>query len=427
MSDKSTAQYQLSNPARNYIFILLFLLYFFDYTDRMVVSSLLPFIQKDWGINDAEGALLLSAVSWAILIFTFPISILVDRWSRRKTVGLMAVFWSLATAACAFMPNFKALFTTRALIGVGEAGYAPGGTAILSGLYPEEKRARMMGIWNASIPLGSALGIALGGIIATAMGWRHAFGLVAIPGLLVGILFFFIKDYKTVQLSSSQDANSEKPWAKFTENARKIARIPTLYFAYFGFAMVVFVTASMMMFLPTFFIRVANVAPAQAGLMASGVMALAVFGAPLGGYVADMWFKRRKNARLLFCTVSTLIAAFFLFIAMSFTSGTAQIIMLFFVGISITAFIPGVSAAMQDIVHPGLRAITFAVAIIVQHLLGTALGPIVTGLISDAYGIQSAFKILPLFLVAGAVLFYLGSFFFNKDYDRVEKVELLME
>jgi MFS family permease len=161
--------------------------------------------------------------------------------------------------------------------------------------------------------------------------------------------------------------------------------------------------------------------------MASGVMALAVFGAPLGGYVADMWFKRRKNARLLFCTVSTLIAAFFLFIAMSFTSGTAQIIMLFFVGISITAFIPGVSAAMQDIVHPGLRAITFAVAIIVQHLLGTALGPIVTGLISDAYGIQSAFKILPLFLVAGAVLFYLGSFFFNKDYDRVEKVELLME
>ena len=135
MSNESVKQqYRLSTGARNYVFILLFLLYFFDYTDRMVVSSLLPFIQKDWGINDQEGALLLSAVSWAILVFTFPISILVDRWSRRKTVGFMAIFWSLATAACALMPNFKALISTRALIGVGEAGYAPGGTAILSGL-----------------------------------------------------------------------------------------------------------------------------------------------------------------------------------------------------------------------------------------------------------------------------------------------------
>jgi fucose permease len=82
---------------------------------------------------------------------------------------------------------------------------------------------------------------------------------------------------------------------------------------------------------------------------------------------------------------------------------------------------------MQDIVHPGLRAITFAIAIIIQHLLGTALGPIVTGTISDAYGIQAAFKILPAFLFAAAVIFFIGSFFFNKDYDRVERVELVME
>ena len=431
MSNESVKQqYRLSTGARNYVFILLFLLYFFDYTDRMVVSSLLPFIQKDWGINDQEGALLLSAVSWAILVFTFPISILIDRWSRRKTVGIMALFWSLATAACALMPNFKALLSTRALIGVGEAGYAPGGTAILSGLYPEEKRARMMGIWNASIPLGSALGIALGGVIATYLGWRHAFGLVAIPGFLVGILFFFVKDYKTVALTRNTEGAVNGPLKSrpsFSEIAGKIARTPTLYFTYFGFAMMVFVTASMMMFLPTFFARVWGVAPAQAGLMASAVMVLAVIGAPLGGYLADLWLKRRKNARLLFCSISAIVSAVLLFISMYLTSGTAQYIVLLLLGISITSFIPGVSAAMQDIVHPGLRAITFAIAIIVQHLLGTALGPIVTGTISDAYGIHTAFMILPAFLIAAAVIFFIGSFFFNKDYDRVERVELLLE
>jgi MFS family permease len=430
MVDRSKAQYQLSTGARNYVFILLFLLYFFDYTDRMVVSSLLPFIQKDWGINDQEGALLLSAVSWAILVFTFPISILVDRWSRRKTVGFMALFWSLATAACAFMPNFKALFSTRALIGIGEAGYAPGGTAILSGLYPEDKRARMMGIWNASIPLGSALGIALGGVIATYLGWRHAFGLVALPGFIVAILFFFVKDYKTVDLTrNTEGAGTESRTSRpsFKEIAGKIARTPTLYFAYFGFAMMVFVTASMMMFLPTFFARVTGMPPAQAGLLASAVMVLAVIGAPLGGYLADLWLKKRKNARLLFCSISAIVSAVLLFISMYLTSGTIQLVFLLMLGVSITSFIPGVSAAMQDIVHPGLRAITFAIAIIIQHLLGTALGPIVTGTISDAYGIQAAFKVLPAFLLAAAVIFFIGSFFFNKDYDRVERVELVME
>jgi predicted MFS family arabinose efflux permease len=138
MDNQPTAKlYQLSSNSRMYIFVLLFLLYFFDYVDRTVVTSLFPFIQRDWGISDAECGMLVSAVYWSILIFTFPVSILVDRWSRKKTIGLMATFWSIATAACAFMPNFKALFGARTAIGIGEAGYAPGGSAMISGLYPE--------------------------------------------------------------------------------------------------------------------------------------------------------------------------------------------------------------------------------------------------------------------------------------------------
>ncbi len=163
----SPKEYKLSKGYTNYIFILLFLLYFFDYVDRLVVTSLFPFIKADWGITDAQCGMLVSAVYWSIVIFTFPVSILVDRWSRKKSIGLMAIIWSLATAACALTRNFSQLRAARMLIGIGEAGYAPGGTAMIAGLYPEEKRSRMMGIWNMSIPLGSAVGIALGGIIAT--------------------------------------------------------------------------------------------------------------------------------------------------------------------------------------------------------------------------------------------------------------------
>ena len=161
-----------------FAFVLLFLLYMFDYIDRMVIVSLFPFLKAEWQLSDTQCGLLVSAVYWSILLFSFPVSILIDRWSRTKTIGLMSVLWSLATLMCVFTKNFKQLFMARIAIGVGEAGYAPGGTALISALYPPEKRARMLGIWNASIPLGSAVGIAAGGIIAEHFGWRNAFGIV---------------------------------------------------------------------------------------------------------------------------------------------------------------------------------------------------------------------------------------------------------
>ena len=117
--------YLFSLRYSNYVFMLLFLLYMFDYIDRMVVTSMFTSIERDWGISHTQSGLLVSAVYWAIVILTFPISILVDRWSRTKTIGIMAIMWSLATALCALTGNYVQLFMARLLIGIGEAGYAP--------------------------------------------------------------------------------------------------------------------------------------------------------------------------------------------------------------------------------------------------------------------------------------------------------------
>ncbi len=115
----------------------------------------------------------------------------------------MAMIWSFATGAAAFTTNFIQMLITRCFVGVGEAAYAPGGTAILSAMFPPEKRSRIIGIFLAGAPLGQALGIALGGIIAVSLGWRSVLGLVAIPGFIIALLFFFTKDYKTVELVQS--------------------------------------------------------------------------------------------------------------------------------------------------------------------------------------------------------------------------------
>jgi predicted MFS family arabinose efflux permease len=214
------------------IFTLLFLLYMFDYVDRLVIVSLFPFLKHEWGITDTQCGLLVSAVYWSILIFTLPVSILIDRWSRIRSIGLMAVLWSAATLACAFTKSFGQLFAVRTAIGLGEAGYAPGGTAMISAVFPKEKRARILGIWNASIPLGSALGIALGGFIADRFGWRHAFGLVALPGIIVALLFFYVRDYETIALTRLTGRGDEKKEARmrWSEIARHLLWNKTLIF-----------------------------------------------------------------------------------------------------------------------------------------------------------------------------------------------------
>jgi MFS family permease len=413
----------------NYVFVLLFLLYMFDYIDRLVVVSLFPYIKQDWGLSDAQLGLLISAVYWSILIFTLPVSILIDRWSRKNSIGLMSILWGLATIACAFTRNFGQLFGARAAIGLGEAGYAPGGTAMISAIYPEEKRSKMIGIWNAAIPLGSAIGIALGGFIAQHYGWKHAFGIVALPGLVVAVLFFRVRDYKTVQLVKTFDEEGQTGPRKmrFIEIIREFTRKPTLIFNNLGMAGCVFVTTSLLTWLPTYFHRVEGLEMTKAGLKGSSVMLLAIIGAPLGGWLTDKWYRKRKNARLLFPALSSLVTGILLFITFAMLRGTAQYLLLLVSGIAAVGFVSAAVTVTQDVVHPGLRAVSLSLNVIIQHVFGSAVGPPVIGALSDKLGLETAVLFIPMFNLLACALFFIGSRFYVADVAKVEKVAVEME
>jgi MFS family permease len=434
--------YLFSKAYTSYVFLLLWLLYFFDYVDRMVVVSLFPFLISDWGLTDAQCGALVSAVYWAIILFSFPASIVIDRWSRRKTIGIMAVLWSLATVACAFTRNFGQLFAARTAIGIGEAGYAPGGTAMISALYPAKRRAFMVGIWNASIPIGMAAGILIGGYIASRWGWRHAFGIVALPGLIIALLFFFAKDYRTVGLEKRVDrgfsgtdfksvpAESGPAKKKMTkmEIVRSFLRTPSLLLTYFGFAGMMFTSISMASFLPTYFHRVQGLPMGKASLLASGIMLTSIIGSPLGGWISDWWMTKRIQARLLVPCISALLtAALFLGGLHFFSGGFVQYGILLLAGMASIAWASSAIAVTQDVVHPGLRAVSYALCVITQNLLGSSLGPIATGAFSDRFGILTALKIASCTALISAALFYLGSRFYKRDLDNVERVALTAE
>ena len=415
---------RLSSP--RIVFSLLFLLYMFDYIDRLVIVSLFPFLKQDWGISDTQCGLLVSAVYWSILIFTLPVSVLIDRWSRKKSIGLMALLWSAATLACAFTQNFTQLFTARTAIGLGEAGYAPGGTALIAAMFPKAMRARVLGVWNASIPLGSAMGIILGGIIAEHFGWRHAFGIVALPGVIVAVLFFFVRDYRTIALvkpgSSPGHASTRMGW---NDIAGHFLKNRTLAFNNLAFAANTFVTTALMTWLPSYFQRMEDLSMSRAATKGGVVMMLAIVGAPLGGYLTDRWMKRRQNARLLFPAISSAVTAVILLVAFGWSAGRIQYALLMGAGISAVAFVPAAVAVTQDVVHPGLRAVSLSLCVIVQHILGSALGPPVIGALSDRFGLATAMAFLPLAALLAGILFFIGSFFHATDSQRVEEIQSL--
>ena len=403
-----------------FAFTLLFLLYMFDYIDRVVVVSLFPFIKTDWGLSDMQLGLLVSAVYWSILIFALPASVIVDRWSRKNSIGIMSILWSLATVACAFTKSFGQLFGVRIAIGLGEAGYAPGGTAMISNLFPPEKRARLLGFWNASIPLGSAFGIVLGGFIAETWGWRHAFGVVALPGIIVALLFFRVKDYQTVDLVRTVSVQGQDQTVRLsrTDILREFLGNKTLILNNLGFAASVFVTTALMTWLPTYFHRVYDLSMKQASLRTGLVMILAIVGAPLAGFLADWWYKSQKKGRLYYPALSAAATAILFYVAFAYLHGTAQYLLFLAGGIAAVGFLPPGLAVTQDVVHPGLRAVSIGFNVVIQHILGSALGPAFIGAISDKLGLEKAMCYLPAFALLAGLFFLAASLFYNQDAAR---------
>jgi MFS family permease len=418
--------FSVSRRYSYYVFSLLFLLYVFDYVDRLLVASLIPYLKADWALSDTQCGLLMSIVFWSVLTFTFPVSILVDRWSRKYSIGIMSIIWSLATAACAFTRSFGQLFGARAVVGVGEAGYVPGGYAMISAYFPEEKRASINGLFNAAVPMGAAIGIGLGGVIAVKWGWRHAFGLMAIPGLILAVLMFGVKDYKTIKLIKSEHT-AEKETMKLRDIASVLLKTPSLLGAYMGYAGNMFVTSSLMAWLPTYYHRTEGMAMDKAGMKTSLIMILAIAGAPIGGIIADRWRRRRIDVRMFFPALSSLLTALLLFFSFYMLEGKAQYIALLCSGFCAPLFVAGASAVTQDVVHPGLRAMSFSLCSIVQNLLGSSLGPLFVGWMSDRYDLQTALLMVPLFNIVAFVAFLIGAAFYEKDLSKVEKVVLVAD
>ncbi|GAB7127663.1 MFS transporter [Silvimonas sp. JCM 19000] len=365
-------------------FSLLTLLMLFDFADRMIIAALLPGIKAEWHISDAQAGLLNSVLTLGMIVFAFPTSLIIDRWSRVKTASLMGVLWSIASVLSGLAANFGQLAVARVAVGVGEAGYAPAAYSWIAAAFPLRRRQFAMGLFTAGAPIGMALGVALGGYIATHYGWRHAFGVVALPGLLVAALLFRARDYRRSDVGISS-THSVGDWR------RAILRTPSLLAAYLHTAMGMLQWVPVFYFLPTFFNRLAGLPVQRASLLTGGLMLLPVLGAPLGGWIMDQLGARYVRSKIGFAAITGLIATLLYLAAFSLALRWQQQYALMVLATLIGS--TGSTAALsmtQELVHPGARAFSGTCAVVAAAVLGSLPGPFLTGLASDHFGLGVA-------------------------------------
>src|ERR1700693_6262481 len=270
-----------------YVLAIMVGINFLNYMDRYVGAAASPLIQKEFHLSDAQVGLLGSAFLLVYALAAVPFGYWADRGIRKTVVAAGVAIWSIATLFTGFARNFPQLFISRAVLGIGEAGYYPAGTSMLSDYFPKEERGRTMSIWGAGSTFGIAVGFAGGGYIAEKFGWRSAFFFAAVPGILFALLAFGLREALRGSVESRGQA-VEKTQDASLRNFMDLLRIPTLRATIFSQTLLYFVLASNAFWLPLVLTRRFDLSVSKAGLLAGVVLvAGGLIWTPAGGGIAD--------------------------------------------------------------------------------------------------------------------------------------------
>lgn len=426
-NELKSKEYKVGGWSAHYILIICTLLYVINYIDRQVFSVVLQPMKIELGLSDAQCGLAQTLFILGMALFSFPVAFMVDRWSRSKTIGIMAMLWSIFTFLTGFAKSFTTLIIPRSLVGVGESGFTAGGVAMVSAAYPQERRARMLGIFNIGIPLGAAIGMIAGGAISAASGWRMAFFVFAIPGIILGILAFFMRDYKTTAGTGPAKSN-----INFGKAIVQLFRIRSLRWYFFGYGILCFMTVAVLVWMPALLMRLMSISEATAGMIVGGWGLMAIIGAPLGGYLADLWQKKNARGRLYLPAVVTILAAVLLIVLVILKLGPVGIALGFVYGILAVMGSPALNAISQDVVPSAHKGLSMGLAVFSAYVFGGAWSPAVVGLISDALGggaegLMTALLFTSIAGFLGGACLFIAARTYPADMEKVRRETLLAE
>lgn len=377
----------------------------FNYLDRWVVASLVESLKKsDLALNDFQLGLLATGFI-VVYTLTAPLfGILGDRGSRPRLLALGVGIWSVATALAGRAQGFVSLFLARSAVGIGEAAYGTISPGLLADYYPKSRRGRVFAIFFVAIPVGSALGYVVGGLVDHRWGWRAAFYVAGLPGLLLALMALALPDPPR----GSQDEDGIVPVGpppSTRQVYRDLFRNTPYLLTVLGYAAYTFAIGGLAFWAPAFLERMRGVPKSEATVEFGAIVVVTgLVGTFAGGWLGDALLKRWKEAYLWVSGVATLLAAPAAFLALSSPSRTVYLPAIVVAEILLFVSTGPVNSAIVNVVSPGERASAVALSIFAIHILGDVPSPPLIGALSQASDLARALLVVPVAIaVAGAV------------------------
>jgi MFS family permease len=411
------------------VFAVIFGLLLSDYMSRQVLNAVFPQLKLDWALNDGQLGLLSGVVGLMVGLLAFPTALLADRWGRVKSVLLMAVFWSLSTLGCGLAQNYEQMLVARLFVGIGEAGYACVGLAIILSVFPPTMRATLSGAFTSAGMCGSVVGMAAGGAVAGHFGWRPAFIVMALFGFVL-ILFCALTITESRLARHAHRHPRETPGAAesfrgagtglFQSLFKALFGARTLVFTYLACGLQMFTAYSVIAWIPSYLNRYYALSPDKAGLGAAALLIVGALGMALCGFAADRVARGAPQRKVTLIIVYCLATCVLLMIGTRLAPGAAQLAMLG-AGIFFAAgsYGPG-NAVVTNLVHSSIHATALATLTLANNLIGAAPGPYLTGLLADRIGLLGAFQWIPLVSLLAALAFAFVRANYVRDLRRLE-------
>jgi MFS transporter, Spinster family, sphingosine-1-phosphate transporter len=403
-----TGKSGLTRRAAGYGLALMTLLNFVNYIDRYVLPAVGPRVKDALQLTDTQFGFLGSAFLFAYMILSPVFGRMGDRGSRTRLMALGVGIWSLATAAGGLARNFWQMLGARSAVGVGEASYAAISPALISDYYPPERRGRVFAIFYLAIPVGSAVGYLLGGLLEHLFGWRAAFFAVGLPGVLLALLTLSAPD--PPRGINDPPEEHAAPVGTYWETLGVLARNRPYVIAVAGYALYTFAVGGMSFWMPSYLHRERGLALGSADSLIGVVTVLAGIGGTfLGGYLADKLAPHVRQAYLYVSGLSMLAAIPAAWAAFTAVSPAGYITALFAAEFVVFFSTGPINVVLVSVVSVGIRATAMAVSIFVIHLFGDAAAPWLLGALSDRLGLATAVLVVPLAVALSGVVWTYGA------------------
>jgi len=409
--------------------VILLLVNILNFYDRQVLGAVVEPVRREFGLSDTQIGALSTVFTLVYAVAGLPLGWLADTSSRRRLLAAGVALWSALTATAALASSYPLLLVSRLGVAIGEAVCAPAATSWIGDLYGPERRSRALAVFMLGVPVGTALSAAVSGPSAQAFGWRSAFTLAAVPGLLLVPALLMLREPPRTRAKANTSA----------EGIRTLLRMSTLWWITISGALVNFSLYALSSFLPAFLTRVHSLSVARAGIwvgIGSGVAG--VLGGIAAGRVGDLAFRRRPDGRMIAATSTAACAAPVFYFGISQPAGQAGLAaVLIMAGYGLLNTYYGlVYSTIQDVVPPGLRGTAMALYFVVMYLCGASFGPLLTGRLSDALartaagtgpltetaraiGLHQAMLVIPALSLALAFVLWGGARSVEADMRRV--------